>query len=340
MEALSSIGTWISNNESLLSGAAAIIVLLGVTLSALSLFARRMADRGQTGARKSASAMDEVITLTDLSAPAPYPVHYAESDGLRIAYASFGNGPHNIMMAPGLISHLNVTANLPPTRDTSQAIASFAKVLTFDKRGQGLSDPCLNVPDLAERVHDIEAVLDAAGQEQVILYGVSEGGPMCIKFACDHPERVKGLVLVGSTARWLQSADYPVGIEERVLDRLTPHWGEGSLRDIFFPSISRERMDDKTYQAFEHLIASRKSIFQLVEFMKQVDVRDLLPLIRCPTMVVHFSGDMAIPLRMGRAMADAIPGAEFVELPGIDHNDLTAAPEGIECIKRFADSLA
>jgi pimeloyl-ACP methyl ester carboxylesterase len=335
VEIFSAITDWISNNESLLSGAAAIIVLFGVIASATGILMRKFATRDEPQ-----PASDAKITLADLSAPAPYPVHYAESDGLRIAYARFGKGPHEILLAPGIISHLNIMSHMPPIRDTANAMAEFATLTTFDKRGQGLSDPCLNVPDLEERVHDIEAVMDAAGQERVILYGLSEGGPMSVKFAVDHPERVKGLILVGTTARWLQGPDYPAGLEERVLDAMAPAWGKGVLRGIFFPSITRERMDDETYKGFEHLIATRQSIKQLIEFMKQVDVRDLLPRIQCPTLVIHFAGDMAIPLRMGRAMADAIPGAEFLELSGIDHGDLSQAPEGIARIRQFAEALA
>ncbi len=334
MDLLAAIGDWISSNESLLSGAAAIIVLLGVVASAGSIVIRKFSE----GKTRTVST-EGPITLADLSAPAPYPVHYAQSDGLRIAYARFGDGPHEIMMAPGIISHLNIMSHLPPSRDTALALGKFASLTTFDKRGQGLSDPCLNVPDLEERVHDIEAVLNAAGQEQVVLYGLSEGGPMCIKFAVDHPERVKGLILVGTTARWLQSADYPTGIEEQMLDRLVTAWGTGQLRKIFFPSISNERMDGSVYQGFENLIATRQSIKQLVNFMKEVDVRALLPQIQCPTLVIHFGGDLAIPVRMGRAMADGIPGAEFVELSGIDHGDLSQAPEGVDRIHQFVTAL-
>jgi pimeloyl-ACP methyl ester carboxylesterase len=340
MEIFAAVGNWISEQESLLSGAAAIIVLSGVVISALSLLLRQLAGSSK-GANASAGAKDEQhITLADLSAPAPYPIHYAHSDGLRIAYAKVGQGPHNILMAPGIISHLNIMSHLPPFRDTTKALAEFANIVTFDKRGQGLSDPSLTVPDLTERVHDIEAVLDAAGMDKVILYGVSEGGPMCVKFALDHPERVQGLILVGTTARWLQGPDFPSGIEERALDAMVPAWGTARLRRIFFPSITPETMTDATYKSFELLVATRSSIKQLVEYMKLTDVRDLLPQLQCPTLVIHFAGDMAIPVRLGRAMADAIPNAEFLELPGTDHADLSSATAGVEKIRQFAESAS
>lgn len=340
MSAFNNIGNWIFEHEALLSGAAAIGVLLGIAWSAMYGLTRRVSGAHDNATDKVANAKGLPITLTALTAPAPYPIHYAMSDGLRIAYAKLGTGPHDILIAPGIISHLNITSHLPTFRDTVAAIGKFSKIVVFDKRGQGLSDPCPNVPDLDQRVHDIEAVMDASGQKKVVLYGVSEGGPMCIKFAIEHPERVKALILLGTTARWLQSSDFPSGIEEGALDSLVPAWGTARLRRMFFPSVSKEMMDDQTYRAFEHLISTRESVKQLVEFMKQVDVREILPKIKCPTLVIHFAGDMAVPVRLGRAMADAIPNAEFLELPGIDHGDLSSAPEGVERVRRFVESHA
>jgi pimeloyl-ACP methyl ester carboxylesterase len=285
-------------------------------------------------------ASDPVITLKSLSAPAPYAIEFAESDGLRIAYAAQGSGPHDIVMAPGIISHLHIMSHLPPIRDTLNALCGFSRVLCFDKRGQGLSDPSVQVPDLDQRVHDIEAVMDAAGMDRVILFGVSEGGPMCLKFAHEHPERVRGLVLLGTTARWLQSEDFPMGIAERVLDSMSEAWGTGVLRSVFFPSITRQQMDDETYRGVERLIATRQSIRQLVEYMKQTDVRPLLPHIRCPVLVIHFAGDLAIPIRLGRALAAALPNAEFLEVGGIDHADLSQSPEAVDRVRRFAEAHA
>ncbi|MFT5572289.1 MAG: pimeloyl-ACP methyl ester carboxylesterase [Cryomorphaceae bacterium] len=339
MEVFNTLGNWIFEHEALLSGAAAISVLIGIAWSAVHRLTRRVRGAHDNSTDKAAIVNDLPITLIALTAPAPYPIHYAQSDGLRIAYAKLGSGRHDILIAPGIISHLNIQSHMPPSRDTAAAIGEFSKIVIFDKRGQGLSDPCPYVPDLNQRAHDIEAVMDAAGQKKVVLYGVSEGGPMCIKFALDHPERVKGLILLGTTARWLQSADFPSGIEEVMLDGLAPAWGTGRLRQLFFPSISKELMDDQTYKAFERLIATRESVKQLAEFMKQTDVREMLPRLMCPTLVIHFAGDMAVPVRLGRAMAEAIPNAEFVELPGIDHGDLSSAPEGIERVRLFVESL-
>ncbi len=339
MEYFSAIVDWITNRESLLSGAAALIVLLGVVVSAAGFVYRRVIAARHADVDPPGQMEDSRITLKTLSAPATFPVHFADSDGLRIAYASMGQGPVEIMAIPGIISHLNITSRLPPIRDTMEALGQFSRIVFFDKRGQGLSDPSVNVPTLEERVHDIQAVMDAAGMEQAVLYGISEGGPMCLRFAHDHPERVKGLVLLGTAARWLQSEDFPMGMEERVLDAMPQAWGTGVLRKVFFPSITREQMDDETYCGFERLIATRQSVRQLVDYMKQTDVRSLLPGIRCPALVIHFSGDLAIPLRLGRALATALPNAQFLEVAGIDHADLSQSPETIERIRRFAIAL-
>jgi pimeloyl-ACP methyl ester carboxylesterase len=358
MELLTAVGSWITESESLLSGAAALIVLLGVVASATGYIYRRVAG-GSSGTDRAAArplahtpaqppghppapsaAAISPITLRSLSAPAPCPIQFALSDGLRIAYTVQGSGRHDIVMAPGIISHLNIMSHLPPIRDSVDALGDFARVLCFDKRGQGLSDPSVTVPDLEQRVHDIEAVMDAAEMDRVILLGISEGGPMCLKFAHDHPERVRGLVLLGTTARWLQSEDFPMGIAEHVLDSLPEAWGTAVLRAVFFPSISREQMDDATYQGLERLIATRQSIRQLVDYMKKTDVRPLLPQIKCPVLVIHFAGDMAIPIRLGRAIAAALPRAEFLEVGGIDHADLSQAPAAIERIRQFAEAHA
>lgn len=352
MEFISAIGRWITESESLLSGAAALIVLAGVVVSGAGFIYRRVASaRGAPPVEHSVAdipanaigmppANAAPITLRSLSAPAPYAIRFAESDGLRIAYAVQGSGPRDIVMAPGIISHLNIMSHLPPIRDTLDTLSAFARVLCFDKRGQGLSDPSVQVPDLDQRAHDIEAVMDAAGMDSAILFGVSEGGPMCLKFAHDHPGRVRGLVLLGTTARWLQGEDFPMGIAERVLDSMPEAWGTGVMRSLFFPSITREQMDDATYQGCERLIATRESMRQLVEYMKRTDVRPLLPHIRCPVLVIHFAGDMAIPIRLGRALATALPNAEFLEVSGVDHADLTQSADAVERFRQFADAHA
>lgn len=367
MSFLSIAGAWISENESLLSGLAALIVVAGVLLSPLGAGLRRVGARRRRQELDGAAGREAIddgpgrraapgpavvdptpvaerqgvrrISFKDLTAPSPYPTRFAQSDGVRIAYNDRGEGPTTIVLAPGIISHLNLMENLPPFRNMLGQLAGFARVLAFDKRGQGLSDPTLAAPTLAERTRDIGAVMDAAGLERAVLLGFSEGGPMILQFAYENPERVQGLVLVGTTAAWLQSESLPVGLPRALLESLPRQWGRGTLRDVFFPSISRAELDDDTYRSFERLIATRSAIEQLVEMMIETDVRPILPGIRTPALVVHFTGDLAVPIRLGRALAEALPNAEFVEVNAVDHGDLSQVPEVIDRIRAFCEEF-
>jgi pimeloyl-ACP methyl ester carboxylesterase len=354
MDSLATIGSWISQNESLLSGMAAIIVLAGVLLSPLGVGFRRMM-RGTpertpsagldaqtatpTASPERATSTPERLTFKDLTAPSRYPIQFAASGGIRIAWNDRGSGPPDLLISPGIVSHLNISDHLPSFRDTLEHLARFARVVTFDKRGQGLSDPTMSPPTFEERTSDIAAVMDAAGMQKAVLMGISEGGPMCIHFACTHPERVQGLILLGTTASWVQREDFPIGVPRRTLEHLPDLWGKGVLREVFFPSMSREVMDDDTYRAFERVIATRQTIRELADMMIETDVRPLLPQIRVPTLVVHFAGDLAIPIRLGRALASEIPGAEFMEIAAVDHGDLSQSPGAIERIRRFCQEV-
>lgn len=355
MSYVAAMAAWISANEQLLSGLAAMIVVAGVLFSPLGSWVRQRV-RGNAGGRTAepettpgttaeASTLSAPhgrparMTFQALTRPSPSEIRFARSDGVRIAWNERGTGPPSIVLAPGIVSHLHISSNLPSTRATMEALGGFARVVAFDKRGQGLSDPTLSVPDLEERTRDIGAVMDAAGLERAVLLGFSEGGPMCLRFAYENPDRVQGLVLVGSTARWVQSEDFPIGLPRRALESLVEAWGTGSLRDVFFPNLSREQLDDDTYRAFERLIGNRTAIRQLVVMMVETDVRPLLPEIRTPALVVHFSGDLAVPVRLGRALAEDLPNAEFLEVQGADHGDLSQAPESIERIRAFCERV-
>lgn len=341
MDWLARVGEWIAENESVLSGAAAIIVLLGVVASAIGMMARQFRKRIDGSQAPALTPYDhsQPLKLEDLSAPAPYPIQFVKSDNTRIAYAVMGEGPPDLMLAPGIVSHLHMFSHLPVARDLLAALSGLGRLVTFDKRGQGLSDPSLEPPDLETRVRDMEAVLDAAGMQRVVLVGLSEGGTMSVQFAHDHPDRVCGLVLIGSTASWVQREDYPIGIPEDGLDFMGEHWGRGVTRDAFFPSMGRDKLDDQTLKGFERLIATRDSMRQIFSFMKSLDVRPLLPNIKCPTLVVHFSGDLAVPVRMGRDMAEAIPNAEFLEVGGTDHAGITNSPVAMKRLEEFVTGL-
>lgn len=361
MDVLVGAGRWITENESLLSGLAALIVLLGVVFSPIGIARRRLVERrpvaddarvtGRDGpnttdregpdsdAKRTRPAASEPVRLTlkGLTAPSSHPVRFAQSDGARIAFNERGSGPAALVIAPGILSHLTVSENLPVIRGTLDALAGFARVVAFDKRGQGLSDPSLRVPDLEQRSRDIGAVMDAAGLDRAHLLAFSEGGPMALHFAWRNPARVLGLILVGTAARFVQSDDYPIGIARRTMESIPAAWGRGSMRRVLMPSLTRETMDDETYAAMERLIAPRETVRQLMETMIETDVRSILPEIRCRALVLHFVGDLAIPIRLGRALAEGLPEAEFVEVNSVDHADLSQSPEAIERIRAFCD---
>ncbi len=163
---------------------------------------------------------------------------------------------------------------------------------------------------------------------------------MCIHFAHSHPDRVLGLIMLGTTARFTQSEDFPIGIPQHHIEQIATLWGTGALRDILFPSLSRELIDDDTYKSMERLMGSRATLRQLVAMMAEIDVRALLPDIRAPTLVIHFSGDLAIPIRLGRYLAENIPDAEFLEVNAVDHADLSQSPQAIERIRGFCEDIA
>ncbi|GAB5413852.1 MAG: hypothetical protein Cons2KO_14550 [Congregibacter sp.] len=345
-----SIGTWISNNESLLSGVAALAAVIGVIVSALTFAMNRM--RKPTGAeqatasRQAADAAvrsDQIpqrkLSFRELVAPSPYPVHYAESDGLRIAYNERGEGEPAIILAPGILSHLHLNANMPGIKETQELLSQRSRLICFDKRGQGLSDPSTQAPSIEERVSDIDAVMNAAGVDAGVLIGVSEAGPICIQYAHDHPERIKGLVLFGTGARFLESTDFPAGLSEASMDGMAKFWGKGVMRDVFLPGLSRDVIDDDTYRAMEKLMAPPHSIKAIMKIMKEMDVRELLPTLTVPTLVIHFAGDLAIPARLGRLLHEAIPNSEHLEVAGCDHSAMSESQEAIEAVWDFCERV-
>jgi len=324
------LSEWIANNEGLLNGIAAVVVIFGF-LGAVSrsLFTR------MRGNKISSKNNTEKITLSKLSSPSPYPIDFANSDGVNIAFSSFGADSPTLIVTPGIISNLHVTSHLPPIKETMNGLAQFSKVINFDKRGQGLSDPTNEVATLDERVKDIECIANHTNTDKFFLMGISEGGPMSIKYAVENPTRVLGLILFGTTAKFSRSDDYPLGFSDRSLDGLVQGWGTGSGREILFPSIPRDVIDDDTYKGFEKLLADRRSMSQIVTYMKTLDVRPLLGKIQCPTLVIHFTGDLAVPVRMGRDLANKIPNSKFMEIAGVDHCDLGNAPEAISEIREM-----
>src|SRR5215471_4969429 len=242
------------------------------------------------------------------------PIRYARSGDVHIAYRTFGDGPRDIVLVPGTVSHVELYWELPTNAYLLKRLTSFARVIVFDKRGQGLSDRVAD-QSLAERVGDALAVMDAAGSDRATVYGWSEGGQLCLTLAATHPERVSRLVLYGTYA----SIDVPRDEWERFLERLEKHWGEGVLLGLNAPSRRDDEAFVQWFGRLERAVASPGSILALMRANYELDVRDLLPSIRVPTLVLHRAGDGLVPVTRGRYLAEHIPGAKYVELPGADH---------------------
>ena len=215
-----------------------------------------------------------------------------------------------------------------------EALASFGRVIAFDRRGSGLSDPLPNAPTLEERMDDVRAVMDAAGSERAALLGLSEGVPMCLLFAATYPERVVAMVCSGGMARSTEDVDYPwanpaEALVESGAELVMPHWGTGAMLDLVAPS----QADDPDARAFfarmERATASPGMLASLAAMFIDIDVRDIVPMVHTRTLVLHRRHDRLVHVGNGRWLAEHLPNARLVELPGDDHSILFEDPERV-----------
>jgi len=249
---------------------------------------------------------------------------YARNGDARIAYQVIGDGPFDLIIVPGFVSNVQYVWEMPGVAAILERIASYARLITWDKRGTGLSDPVVGLPPLEERMDDMLAVLDAAGSEQAALFGVSEGGPLSVLFTATHPQRVSALAMYGAAPRIAWAPDYPWGLSpeiynERTRETLLEGWGNGVLLDVFAPSYAADESVRELWGTFQRLGASPSMGVATLEALLRIDVRDILSSIQVPTLLLHRSEDRAIPVEGSRLMADQIPNAKYVELEGKDH---------------------
>jgi class 3 adenylate cyclase len=249
---------------------------------------------------------------------------YARSGDLGIAYQVYGEGDQDLVVAFPYVSNLDMLWEVPAMERFMRRLGTFARVIPFDRRGVGLSDPVDSTPTLEERMDDVRAVMDAAGSERAALFGMSEGAMMCMLFAAAHPERTSALVLWGAMARSTWAEDYPwAPPREAVLEAETelvlPLWGQGATLDIFSPSLADDPGAREMQGRFERQAASPMRVGRLLEIFLDTDVRETLPLIRMPTLVIQRRGDRAVNYRAARWLAEQIENSTYVELDGIDH---------------------
>lgn len=265
------------------------------------------------------------------------PVRYAKSGDVNIAYQVTGDGPIDLVLVAGFISHLEMDWEDPRSAHFLERLGSFARLIRFDKRGTGLSDRPGYVPDLEVRMDDVRAVMDAAGSERAALFGYSEGGPMCVLFAATYPERTSALVLYGTYAKRLRSDDYPwapTESERRVYaQEMERDWAFRADMRRMCPSADNAMAE--WWAARARAAASPGAARALIEMNSQIDIRDILPVIRAQTLVMHRTGDPDSRVEEGRYIAGRIPGATFVELPGSDHVPWIDADQTADEIQEF-----
>ncbi|HUG56407.1 MAG TPA: adenylate/guanylate cyclase domain-containing protein [Candidatus Limnocylindrales bacterium] len=248
-------------------------------------------------------------------------IRYARSGDVHVAYAVEGDGPVDLVFVSGWVSHLEMIREEPRAAQFFDRLASFSKLIRFDKRGTGLSDRVVGLPDLETRMDDVRAVMDAAGSQRAFLFGVSEGGPMSCLFAATYPERVIGLVLYGSYARRTRTDDYPwaptIADREAYFAQVEREWG--SDMDVADRAPTGDRAFQQWYARFNRAAASPAAAAALARMNSEVDVREVLPTIRVPALVLHRTAERLLDVGGSRYIASRIPGAKLVELPGGDH---------------------
>jgi len=267
----------------------------------------------------------EPAQRSELSLERPPETMYARSGDVNIAYQVIGDAPLDLVFVMGWVSHLEYFWREPSFARFLLRLASFARLILFDKRGTGLSDrvPINELPTLEQRMDDVRAVMDAVGSERAALCGVSEGGPMCSLFAATYPEKTLALVMIGTYAKRIRDADYPWAptTEERqhFFDELRQHWGGPVGLEERAPSVAGDPQFREWWATYLRMGASPGAALALTRMNAEIDVRQVLPSIRVPTLVIHRSEDLCLKVEEGRYVADKIPGSKYVELPGHDH---------------------
>jgi class 3 adenylate cyclase len=267
---------------------------------------------------------------------------YAKSGDVYIAYQVVGDAPRDLLLVSGGIAHLEYLWEFPAFARFARRLASFSRLIRFDKRGTGLSDRVSGAATLEERMDDVRAVLNAVGSERAALVGVSEGGPMCALFAATHPTRTSALVLYGSVAKFTADEGYPWGWSpetfDQILEGAVAAWGQvdSPMLSFLAPSLAGDTRLREVWARLERHAGSPGAVAALMRMNAEIDVRNVLPTIRVPTLVVHRAGDTAVVVDQGRYLAKHIPAAKYVELPGADHLPIAGDSDAIvDAIEEF-----
>ena len=247
----------------------------------------------------------------------PPETKYARAGDVSIAYQAFGSGRMDLVLLSTFWNQIEHHWELPSFARALERLASFARVVMLDKRGSGLSDRVGGTPSAEERMDDIRAVMEAVGSGRAALLGASEGGTLSALFAATYPEQVEALIIYGSTARWTDT------LSESTLEFMNEYfesgWGSGDFAAVIAPTLSEDEDFHRWFARLERLTATPGAARDLMRWTAEIDVRAALPAITAPTLVLHRSGDIAVPIARGRYLAEHIRGARFVEFPGDEH---------------------
>ena len=270
------------------------------------------------------------VTLAGMEAVTRYAV---SADDTNIAYQVHGEGPLDLIFVTGFVSHVELIWEEPSIARFLRRLASFSRLIVFDKRGQGLSDRHGRPPTLEESMDDLRAVMDAAGCERAAILGISEGGPMSTLFAATYPERVTSLVLYGTFPRLVRTPDFSEGLSQKNMDalmeRIRAEWGGPVGVDVWAPSEAGNREFESWWARLLRQGTSPNGATELMELYREIDVRAVLPAIDVPTLLLHREADRVVPARMARFMEEKIPGARLTALPGADHLPWVGDQDGL-----------
>jgi pimeloyl-ACP methyl ester carboxylesterase/class 3 adenylate cyclase len=252
--------------------------------------------------------------MTDFQLPE---TRYAQSGDVSIAYQVMGDGPIDIVLVPGLFSHIEFQHEMTGFTAFMRRLARYSRVITFDKRGQGLSDRISGAPTLEERMDDVRAIMDAVGSSRTALMGFSEGCCMSALFAATYPERVTHLILIGGFGRAADRSS-EAAWQARV-EQIVKAWGSGETIKTVAPSEAEKPGAIQLYAKFERLGSSPGALRTIMHLNRKIDVTGVLPSLRVPTLVLHSKTDIQVPVELGRKLAAAIPVAKYIEYPSGDH---------------------
>ena len=287
----------------------------------------------------------ETTALLQADAGAPPPTQYVSGGTVHLAFQTYGKGRIDILVLAGFVSHVERVWEDVGCRAFLSSLAEMGRLILFDRRGVGLSDRVGFSPSAEATAQDIGTVLDAVGSRRVVLFGASEGGPACISFAAEHPDRVAGLILFDSLAKGSFAPDYPHALHAEQFDawlqQIVSAWGGPAGIEAFAPSLADDAKARAWWAGLLRAASSPGAIKGVLEALRDTDVRHLLKRIAVPTLVLHRRGDRAVRVGAGRHLADHIPQARFIELDGADHWVFAGDRQAVlDSIRPFVGDLA